>query len=140
MVDPVVTTGSSIVRIGELGRACDCPVETIRYYEKIGLLPHPIRQDNGYRSYDDIHRKWLLFILRSRDLGFSQNEVRRLTDLAHQKKPACADVHDLLEEHVVDVRKRLHELKRMERALVRLKLQCHDGTLHDCPVIDELMT
>ena len=128
------------MRIGELGRACDCPVETIRYYEKIGLLPHPTRQDNGYRSYDDVHRKWLLFILRSRDLGFSQKEVRRLTDLAHQKRPACADVHDLLEEHVVDVRARLRELKRMERALVRLKSQCHDGTLHDCPVIDELMT
>ena len=127
------------MRIGELSSACDCPVETIRYYEKIGLLPHPTRQDNGYRSYDDAHRKWLQFILRSRDLGFSQNEVRRLTDLAHQKRPACADVHDLLEEHVVDVRKRLGELRRMERALVRLKSQCHDGTLHDCPVIDELM-
>ena len=127
------------MRIGELGQKCDCPVETIRYYEKIGLLPCPIRRANGYRSYDDVHRKWLLFILRSRDLGFSQKEVRRLTDVAHQKRPACSDVHNLLEEHVVDVRKRLRELKRMERALVRLKSQCHDGTLHDCPVIDELM-
>jgi MerR family mercuric resistance operon transcriptional regulator len=127
------------MRIGELARACDCPVETIRYYEKIGLLPRAVRLANSYRSYDQTHEKWLHFILRSKDLGFSQNEVRRLTDLAHQKQPACADVHDLLEEHVTDVRKRVRALKRMESALVRLKTQCQDGTLHDCPVIDELM-
>jgi MerR family mercuric resistance operon transcriptional regulator len=127
------------MRIGELANACDCPVETIRYYEKIGLLPAAARLANGYRSYDDEHRKWLQFIIRSRELGFSQDEVRRLTDLAHQKQPACADVHKLLEDHVDDVRMRVRELERMERALVRLKRQCRDGTLHDCPVIDELM-
>jgi DNA-binding transcriptional MerR regulator len=127
------------MRIGELANACDCPAETIRYYEKIGLLPAAVRLANGYRSYDDEHRKWLQFIIRSRELGFSQDEVRRLTDLAHQKQPACADVHQLLEDHVHDVRNRVRELERMERALVRLKMQCRDGTLHDCPVIDELM-
>ena len=128
------------MRIGELARACECPVETIRYYEKIGLLPHAARRANGYRSYENMHQKWLQFILRSRELGFSQDEVRRLTDLAHQKRPACADVHALLEEHVVDVRKRVSELERMEKALIRLKKQCQEGTLHDCPVIDELMS
>ncbi len=128
------------MRIGELSTECDCPVETIRYYEKVGLLPAPVRRANGYRSYDELHRKWLQFILRSRELGFSQKEVRRLTDLAHQQRPACAEVHELLEEHVGDVRRRVRELKQMERALVRLKAQCHDGTLHECPVIDELMT
>jgi hypothetical protein len=68
IVDPVVTTGSRVVRIGELARACDCPAETIRYYEKIGLLPQAVRRANGYRSYDDTHQKWLQFILRSRGL------------------------------------------------------------------------
>ena len=127
------------MRIGELAASCECPVETIRYYEKIGLLPEPLRLANGYRSYDDLHRKWLQFILRSRALGFSQDEVRRLTDLAHQQRPACVEVHDLLQEHVDDVQQRVHDLQRMERALIRLKDKCHDGTLHDCPVIDELM-
>ena len=127
------------MQIGKLATSCDCPVETIRYYEKIGLLPQPIRLANGYRSYDDVHRKWLQFILRSRALGFSQDEVRRLTDVAHQKRPACVEVHDLLQEHVEDVQKRVRELKRMEQALLRLKDKCRDGTLHDCPVIDELM-
>lgn len=127
------------MRIGELASACDCPAETIRYYEKIGLLPPPARRANGYRSYEDLHRKWLQFIIRSRELGFSQDEVRRLTDLAHQRRPACAEVFDLLEEHVLDVRERIAELRRLETALVRLKRQCHEGTLHECPVIDELM-
>ncbi len=128
------------MRIGELAQICNCPVETIRYYEKIGLLPPPDRQANAYRNYKVLHQKWLQFILRNKELGFSQSEIRRLTDLAHQLQPACAEVHELLEEHVNDVRKRIHDLKRMERALVRLKTQCRDGTLHDCPVIDELMS
>jgi MerR family mercuric resistance operon transcriptional regulator len=127
------------MRIGELARACDCPLETIRYYEKIGLLPQVARGMNGYRSYEDTHQKWLQFILRSKELGFNQNEVRRLTDIAHQQQPACADVLEMLKEHVIDVRKKVRELKRLERALLRLKTQCQDGTLHDCPVIDELM-
>ena len=127
------------MQIGKLAKSCDCPVETIRYYEKIGLLPKPVRLANGYRCYDDMHRKWLQFILRSRALGFSQDEVRRLTDVAHQQQPACVAVHNLLQEHVDDVQNRVRELQRMERALVRLKNKCHDGTLHDCPVIDELM-
>ena len=128
------------MRIGELAASCNCPVETIRYYEKVGLLPAPARHSNGYRSYDEPHQKWLQFILRSRELGFSQDEVRRLTDLAHQQRPACAEVHELLEQHIGDVRKRVRELQRLERALDRLKAQCHDGTLHECPVIDELMS
>lgn len=127
------------MRIGELARVCDCPAETIRYYEKIGLLPKAARRDNGYRDYEDSHQKWLQFILRSRELGFSQDVVRRLTDLAGQQT-ACADVHDLLQEHVASVRDRIDELKQMERALERLKNSCKDGTLHDCPVIDELMS
>lgn len=126
------------MRIGELARLCDCPAETIRYYEKIGLLPVAARRDNGYRDYEDRHQKWLQFILRSRDLGFGQDDVRRLTDLA-RRQTACADVYDLLQIHVGRVRERIDELQRMERALVRLTNQCQDGTLHDCPVIDELM-
>ncbi len=127
------------MRIGELAARCDCAVVTIRHYEKIGLLPEPARLANGYRSYGEEHGKWLQFILRSRALGFSQAKVRRLTDVAHQQTPACVEVYDLLQEHVNDVRKRVRELRQMERALVRLKDKCHDGTLHDCPVIDELM-
>ncbi len=127
------------MRIGTLAAACNCPAETIRYYEKIGLLPKPVRTANGYRSYDDRHQKWLQFVLRSRALGFTQDEVRRLSNIADQSQPVCADVHHLLVEHIVDVRKKLLDLERMEKALVRLTSKCQDGTLNDCPVIDELM-
>ncbi len=127
------------MRIGTLAAACNCPAETIRYYERIGLLPKPVRTANGYRSYDERHQKWLQFVLRSRALGFTQDEVRRLSNIADQSQPVCADVHQLLVEHIVDVRKKLLDLKRMEKALVRLKSKCQDGTLNDCPVIDELM-
>ena len=127
------------MKIGELAGHCDCPVETIRYYEKIGLLPAPQRAANGYRHYSDHHYKWLVFILRSRALGFTQEQVRRLAAIAHQSEPPCDQVHGLLVDHVVEVRDKLQELKRMERALIRLEAKCQDGSLHDCPVIDELM-
>jgi DNA-binding transcriptional MerR regulator len=127
------------MRIGKLSTSCDCPAETIRYFEKIGLLPRPLRGANGYRSYDESHRKWLLFILRSRALGFTQKEVRRLSDIAHGPEPACADVHKMLIEHVGDVRRKLRDLRRLEKSLERLKSKCQDGSLNDCPVIDELM-
>jgi DNA-binding transcriptional MerR regulator len=127
------------MKIGELSRNCGCPVETIRYFEKIGLLPTPVRGVNGYRYYDESNQKWLQFILRSRALGFTQTEVRRLSDVAHQSQPACADVHELLVEHITDVQNKLKDLQRMQRALERLKSKCQDGTLNDCPVIDELM-
>jgi MerR family mercuric resistance operon transcriptional regulator len=126
--------------IGELANTCGCPVETIRYYEKIGLLPNPMRTSNGYRSYDDQHCKWLQFILRSRALGFTQDEVRRLTEIAHMQKPACADVHTIFSEHVTQVHEKIRDLKDMEEALIRLNTKCENGTLNECPVIDELMS
>ena len=127
------------MRIGELAATCGCPVETIRYFEKIGLLPHPKRGANGYREYDESQQKWLQFILRSRALGFTQNEVRRLSDITQQSEAACPDVHDLLVEHIAGVQEKLIDLKRMKRSLERLKSKCQNGTLNECPVIDELM-
>ena len=127
------------MRIGQLADTCDCSSETIRYYEKIGLLPPAVRRDNGYRDYETSHQKWLGFILRSKALGFSQNEVRRLTDLANAPLSTCQDVHELILDHIRDVRSRLLELKKMEKSLLRLEAKCIDETLHECPVIDELM-
>lgn len=128
------------MRIGELAARCNCPTETIRYYEKVGLLPPAKRMQNGYRSYEDRHVKCLQFVLRSKELGFSQKEVRRLTDLPQQAQTVCGDVHALLQERVDSVRGKLRELKKLEHSLMRLKDQCQNGTLHECPVIDELMS
>jgi len=127
------------MRIGQLAKSCDCSPESIRYYEKIGLLPPAVRRANGYRSYDSSHLKWLAFILRSKALGFSQDEVRRLTNLAHAPDSTCEDVHELILAHIRDVRTRLQELQQLEKSLLRLEAKCIDETLHECPVIDELM-
>ena len=127
------------MRIGQLAESSGCSPETIRYYEKIGLLPPAIRQANGYRSYESSHCKWLGFILRSKALGFSQDEVRRLTNLAHAPNSTCQDVHELILAHIQDVRARLDELQQLETALLRLESKCINETLHECPVIDELM-
>lgn len=127
------------MRIGELADACDCPTETIRYFEKIGLLPPTERAANGYRVYNGRHEQFLRFILRSRELGFRQQDVRRLVEFASSQQPACADVHDMLGDRLTDVRDRIAQLQRMEQALGRLRSQCRDGTLHDCPVIEELL-
>lgn len=127
------------MRIGQLAQTCNCSPETIRYYEKIGLLPPATRAANGYRFYDSSHRKWLDFILRSKALGFRQKEVRRLTDLANAPRSACQDVHALIVDHLTDVQARLRELNQLRASLLKLEAKCHDGTLHECPVIDELM-
>ena len=127
------------MRIGQLAKSCDCSPESIRYYEKIGLLPPAVRRANGYRSYDSSHLKWLAFILRSKALGFSQDEVRRLTNLAHAPNSTCQDVHELIVTHIGGVRARLQELQQLEKSLLRLEAKCIDETLHECPIIDELM-
>ena len=125
--------------IGELSKSCECPAETIRYYEKIGLLPPTRRRANGYRNYDDLHESYLRFIIRAKRLGFTQDEIRQLAKLARQRKAACADVFAILAQQCDQVRERISQLEEIESALQRLKVQCCNGTLPDCPVLEELM-
>ncbi len=88
---------------GELAANCGCLAGTIRYFEKNGLLSHPVPDANGYRGYDESQQKRLHFILRSRALGFTQKEVRCLPNIAHKLRPACTNVHELLIEHNPDI-------------------------------------
>jgi MerR family mercuric resistance operon transcriptional regulator len=125
--------------IGELSRTCDCPVETIRYYERIGLLPPACRRPNGYRTYEESHATLLRFIVRVKHLGFSQDETRELMELAQQENPPCADVFAIVDKQYRDVRKRIAQLRQMEKTLLQLKNRCCNGTLVECPLFDELM-
>jgi MerR family mercuric resistance operon transcriptional regulator len=127
------------MRISELARACGCSVETIRYYESVGLLSAPRRAANGYRVYSDEHRKWLQLVRRSRDLGLPQDEVRLLIKIARDESAACEDVYRLLSSHVQRVSTRIRELKQLEKSLIRLQSRCADGRSKKCPAIDELM-
>ena len=124
--------------IGVLSRQSGVNIETVRYYERVGLLPKPVRSQGGYRLYraGDVER--LGFIRRARDLGFSLDEVRRLLDLADQKSRSCRRVHDIAAEHLVEVRAKIADLRRMERVLGTMVTACAKGTMPDCPLLEAL--
>lgn len=123
--------------IGELSRRTGCNIETIRYYERIGLIPAPARRGR-YRSYagEDVDR--LGFVCRARELGFTLDEVRALLGLATGGHATCADVRDLAAAHLNDVRARIADLKRMERVLADAVRGCDAGKDPGCPLINAL--
>ncbi|RVH53121.1 MerR family transcriptional regulator [Sinorhizobium meliloti] len=122
----------------ELARRTGCNLETVRYYEKVGLLPEPPRTAAGYRSYDGTHERRLRFVLRARELGFSLDEIRELLRLVDERDRPCAEARDVAAVHLADVRTKIADLKRMERVLKDVVAQCGDGTLPECPLIETL--
>jgi MerR family mercuric resistance operon transcriptional regulator len=125
------------IQIGELSRRTGCNIETIRYYERIGLMPAPPRRGR-YRSYggDDVGR--LGFVRRARELGFTLDDVRALQGLVADGQAACADVRTLAASHLQDVRSRLADLQRMERVLAASVRACDAGQNPGCPLIQAL--
>jgi Cd(II)/Pb(II)-responsive transcriptional regulator len=129
------------VKIGELAKKTAIPVEAIRYYEKIGLLPEPDRDNSGYRSYRNAHLERLLFIKRCRNLDMAQDEIRELIRLAEQPEADCSEVDALLARHLNHVRERLKELASLEETLEQLQEACSDGrTVRECGILDGLST
>ena len=125
------------IPIGELSRRTGCNIETIRYYERIGLMPAPPRRGR-YRSYGGGDVVRLGFVRRARELGFTLNEVRALLGLAAGGDATCAEVRDLATVHLKDVRARIADLKRMERVLADSVRACDAGQEPGCPLIDTL--
>ncbi|OJS99370.1 Cd(II)/Pb(II)-responsive transcriptional regulator [Marinobacter nauticus] len=127
------------MKIGELSKTTGLPVETIRYYEKIGLMPAPERNASGYRQYRSDHRDRLLFIKRCRNLDMTQDEIRELIQLANQPEADCSKVDALLAQHLNHVRERLAELTRLEKTLERLQKACSRGrSVSECGILDGL--
>ncbi|MFO7527515.1 MAG: Cd(II)/Pb(II)-responsive transcriptional regulator [Marinobacter sp.] len=127
------------MRIGAIAKQASIPVETVRYYEKIGLLPEPVRDANGYRSYRQAHLDRLLFIKRCRNLDMAQDEIRELIRLAEQPEADCSDVDALLARHLDHVRERLKELASLEQTLEKLQAACSDGgTVSECGILGGL--
>jgi MerR family transcriptional regulator, mercuric resistance operon regulatory protein len=124
--------------IGALSRRTGCNIETIRYYERVGLLPAPARSPGGYRLYGTGHLKRLTFIRRARALGFSIDEVRMLLKLADGRRRPCAEVRVVAARHLDDVRLKLADLKAMESVLSETVARCAAGGGSHCPVIDAL--
>jgi MerR family mercuric resistance operon transcriptional regulator len=100
--------------IGVLSEKTKVSIETIRYYERIGLLPKPPRSAGGHRLYSNEHKQRLLFIRRSRALGFSLRRVHELLGLANGRSMTCAKVKSITEQHIADIRRRVKELRRLE--------------------------
>src|SRR6056297_1187500 len=126
------------IRRGDLARATGCNLETIRYYEKIGIMPDPPRSTKGYRSYDNAHVKRLKFVMRSRDTGFSLEEVRGLLGLVDDRSRTCAAVQLIAEDHLTDVQAKIADLQRIERVLSDTVARCPALALHDAPPISGL--
>lgn len=127
------------MKIGEISKKSGIAVETVRYYEKIGLLPEPDREPSGYRAYRQAHLDRLRFIKRCRNLDMAQDEIRELIQLTEQPDADCRDVDALLARHLSHVRERLQELASLEQTLERLQLACTRGrTVEECGILGSL--
>ena len=124
--------------IGELAGTAGCRVVTIRYYERVGILPPPVRAANNYRVYREGHLRRLCFVRRTRELGFSLDEVRTLLGLIDAGGYTCDDMRCVAQRHLEDVRARLLDLQRMEATLAGLVGQCTGGATPDCSLLESL--
>ncbi len=124
--------------IGALSAATGVNIETIRYYEKIGLIPAPPRTDGRQRVYDVSHLKRLTFIRRGRELGFSLDQVRELLGLVRGHDLTCANVKAMTDSHVTDIRRKVRDLRKLERVLTELAAKCAGDAVPDCPILDAL--
>jgi MerR family transcriptional regulator, mercuric resistance operon regulatory protein len=151
MLHPVATTGSRRffvraikalradgVPIGELSRLCRVNIETIRYYEKIGMLPTPPRTESGRRVYGPKETRMLAFIRRGRELGFTLDQIRALLNLGGPGKASCAEVREIANHHIEDIRAKINDLAKLKRLLRRTVAQCSGEKVPDCPVLDIL--
>jgi MerR family mercuric resistance operon transcriptional regulator len=123
--------------IGRLSALTGASVETIRYYERIRLLAPPPRGQNGQRLYGYADVRALVFVRRSRELGFALDEIRALLHLA-EGKPTCRQVLDIVLPRLEDVRARLRALRRMQDALDAMVSRCSGGDERDCAILDAL--
>jgi len=124
--------------VGQLAKATGTKAVTIRYYEGLGLLPSAGRTSAGYRFYTDKERNRLLFIRRSRALGFSLDDIRGLLGLADRREASCAAVDEKVDEKLEQVRLRLRDLRAMELELERLSACCEGGVIDECRIVESL--
>ena len=126
------------VPIGALSRLSGVKIETIRYYERVKMLPRPPRTPSGRRVYYSTDLRILVFIRRSRELGFSLDEIRALIRLGGPEKGSCREVREIAAHHLEDIRAKLSDLKKLERLLAKAVAGCSGNTAPDCPVLDIL--
>lgn len=126
------------MQIGQLAARSGTKVETIRYYERIGLVAAPARNTSGYRQYSHDHLRQLTFVRHCRDMGFSISEIRSLQALADDPRRSCAEITAVATAHLLDVRSKLAGLRRLERTLGGLIASCNGGRVAECQILKEL--
>ncbi|MCQ4633442.1 helix-turn-helix domain-containing protein [Shinella sp. CPCC 100929] len=129
---------SKVLTIGRLAEATGTSVETIRFYEKSGILPSPARTDGNYRSYEPAHLNRLSFIRRARELGFSLDQVKELLRLSDDRSQSCAAVDDIAKLHRTEVERKISDLLSLKTELDRIIDTCRCGTVADCRIIESL--
>ena len=124
--------------VGQMARATDTKAVTIRYYEQLGLLPSAARNASGYRQYTEEERDRLLFIRRSRALGFSLKDISQLLGFSDHRQASCAAVDAKVAEQLEQVRTRIRDLQSLEQELQRLLSCCKGGVIDECRIIESL--
>lgn len=128
------------LRIGKLAEKCNVNKETIRYYERIGLIPKPYRTDSGYRMYSKQVVDRLNFIKRMQELGFTLNEIDKLLGVVDRDEAKCRDTYNFTIDKIEDIQQKIRDLKRIEQMLITLKESCPDNKdIYNCPIIETLM-
>lgn len=131
-------TNTRGISIGQLAKAAGVNLETVRYYERIGLIAKPARTPGGQRSYSSADARHLAFVRRARDLGFSIEDIRALLKLATPGKRSCAEVKSIASAHLASVQTKLADLARLEKLLAATVDQCSGGTSPACPILEML--
>lgn len=148
IIKPVVATDSrdifmnmgKKITVGILASETGCNVETVRYYEKSGLMPEPPRSGGGHRLYSFDHVKRLTFIRRCRELGFSIKQVKKLLALIDEPGHGCGEVKAQALAHVVEIQEKIEDLRRLEKVLQSMSEQCREDefSAQNCPIIESL--
>lgn len=126
-------------KIGELAQRTGCLVETVRYYERIGLLPEPVRTENNYRAYSDEHVDRLRFIRHCRALDMTIDEIRELVEIRSRPESNCTGADELLDRHIGHITERIAALQALEVQLRHLRSRCDSiGTSGDCGILQAL--
>jgi len=126
------------MKISDAAAASGCHLETIRYYERLGLVPAPTRTSNGYRVYSQAEVDRLRFINRGRELGFGLDEIRSLLSLGDNPAMSCNDVDAIARTHLTDIQRRIAELRLVAAELERVMAQCAGGQRGTCAILGAL--
>jgi MerR family transcriptional regulator, mercuric resistance operon regulatory protein len=137
-VSPITDSRGPALTIGALSKRTGVNIETIRFYERVGILPKPPRSAGGHRIYGQDQLMRLSFVRRSRELGFSLDEVRGLLQLVDGGRCTCAEVKAITLDHLADIRRKIADLRRLEHTLAEVAARCRGGRVPDCPVIEAL--